>query len=1154
MKKASSLLCGGALLLSMLCASPVHAQPDDRFFKTEQHGIFQLRYLTKEAYEEGMREAGAPESEIEEYNSTFKDGELRRLPAGFEYWSAMLEPYAKGTAVLDIALLAEKDNNASASSSPVEDGPFAGQTELTATLNGWKPEEGESVANLELNHASHQDGWFTGDMEALPQNANQADLASTMLHEMAHALGLGVAPNNEGGRSSFESAPSLWTEGLRDIHGNQAFPGMTIVTESEAEALMEQGVSRSDLFITLDKEDELGRQAGVGFTGTNVAEVLNGARLAYADGGPVLAENYLPVNAWEGDEAELSHIELQNSLMSHQNYRNWNTLMEAELAALQDVGLKLDRRDWYGYSIYHSGTEDNPYVFVNKNPYYARENGAWVEGAPSLTPWGMGLHIYGSHTNVTQAADLLTKGNFGTGIRVDGEGNSLTIASGVKVHADGYKGTGLMVSYGKEHEISLRGDVQALGEGGIGARFDFGSNELGNLTEYRGSWIHSSKLEEDEVPAGGDANTSTNGPLMALRDLLPELEGPLVDSFDVSGRLAGRKAAISISRNAHVGQVNILNGARIEGDIISEWDPTFAHIQYAGDRAELLTTLTFGMAAYENGLATEDGDPNFKMRYDGNIQAPKGMLVEHAAGTLSLNGKVDVVSFSVAGQAVLNGNASYKLNEFEQAYGSFTNAGTLAPGNSIGIISIEGDYEQKASGLLSMEFTPSGAHDVLKFSGGDVTLDGGLELAPVPGFYGSGSEVCISLGDMLQFENTPTGELELPDTVEFSSPTLQMDLAWDPDSKSFTVTASREADAYASLARNGNAFAVGRALDRAAFSASGIGEVYTGLDFSGSAASVASGLDQLSPSAYANAAKLMLDGQRLYSDLILNTAAPEGDGLWHALVQPFGGYTDQPGESGWEAGRGGVIAGLERAEAGSSVGAHIVFDHVSQNGDVNGRLRGEGLFLGLHGRWAPASWNGFHTFALGRAGFETMRMDRAFSFGSYSGTADSDWTGTAGSLRVGGGWDADCGAFSFGPFAQLDYAFNARPTVDESGTPAALHLGSELFQSLRSGFGLRIYSKATPLASGLLLKAQASASWNHELLDNAGSFEACFRQAREATFNHDAEWEGRDSLGLSAGVSLDKGKGLSISLHGGADLFRHSSTSVWGKASLNWKF
>jgi hypothetical protein len=90
--------------------------------------------------------------------------------------------------------------------------------------------------------------------------------------------------------------------------------------------------------------------------------------------------------------------------------------------------------------------------------------------------------------------------------------------------------------------------------------------------------------------------------------------------------------------------------------------------------------------------------------------------------------------------------------------------------------------------------------------------------------------------------------------------------------------------------------------------------------------------------------------------------------------------------------------------------------------------------------------------------------------------------------------------------------------------------------------------------SDLQWKVQASAIWNHELLDKAGSFAASFRQARNASFSHDADWEGRDSLGLSAGVSIDKGNGLSISFHGGTELFRHKASSLWGKASLNWKF
>lgn len=91
------------------------------------------------------------------------------------------------------------------------------------------------------------------------------------------------------------------------------------------------------------------------------------------------------------------------------------------------IGYTIDRRNFYGSSLYG---DDG--IITNTQGYFLRNAAgtAYLEGQYNTASYGTGLHIYGSRNTVTQQADLLSGGLAGTGIRVDGEGNRLTIAQG----------------------------------------------------------------------------------------------------------------------------------------------------------------------------------------------------------------------------------------------------------------------------------------------------------------------------------------------------------------------------------------------------------------------------------------------------------------------------------------------------------------------------------------------------------------------------------------------------------------------------------------------------------------------------------------------------------------------------------------------------
>ncbi len=645
---------------------------------------------------------------------------------------------------------------------------------------------------LELGDGNY--GWSGKIVGQLHQKYGTVNLASTMFHEIGHSLGIGcdtrqVADTKEWYVGSDADNLLSYTAHLLDEKGNKAGAGQYIVDPTKVNAEEpEQYFQLTNLLEIADKEEQKKAfSEGKGrafFNGANVTQALGGKTFWGIDG--------IPINGWETSgwddnghalyKPELSHIELERSLMSHQNYRSYNTFMEAELALLQDIGYTIDRQNFYGKSIYESDLNGEKAV-KNSQGFFARNEAGtdYIPEKVNKSTMGVGLHVYGSRNEITQtrgdnkdiSADLFACGAGAAGIRVDGVENTVTLAGDTKIEADGQNGTGILVAYGRDHDIHVEGDVFARGDGGDAIRFDFGCGFL--PSEYRGSYIRYG-VASNATGNGMEYITSLDDmSLKFSRNVLlnvgmtdgsfsdPEHGdlGSKMGSLTVSGSMEGESHAIYIANNAFVDNINIEKGAKITGDITSDWkhfDENLFGVASA-DRKKLKIqygTKVHDYDEYCSDLVT-DLNVNGDFNYSGNITGTDNMKLKvNQDATMVYTGKADVVSVQVAEEAALYGG-SYKVNEItkyasfepkDDEAGTFINHGTIGPLDENSHMEIEGNLKSDGT-LLGQAGGEKGAILVT----GKATLDTGSKVSAVRGIHGERIRILETGGGVTGTEN-----------------------------------------------------------------------------------------------------------------------------------------------------------------------------------------------------------------------------------------------------------------------------------------------------------------------------------------------------------------------------------------------------------------
>lgn len=132
------------------------------------------------------------------------------------------------------------------------------------------------------------------------------------------------------------------------------------------------------------------------------------------------------------------------------------------------------------------------------------------------------------------------------------------------------------------------------------------------------------------------------------------------------------------------------------------------------------------------------------------------------AGRVRVNQTITVANTNVASGASLDGTG--------RIIGNLTNNGTVAPGNSIGTLTVQGNYVHNSGSVLEIEFDANGNIDLLAVTG-TATLNGGtLRFISLGGAEGSGGTFLTATGGVTgTFANVQTVGAQLPLAVIYQT-------------------------------------------------------------------------------------------------------------------------------------------------------------------------------------------------------------------------------------------------------------------------------------------------------------------------------------------------------------------------------------------------
>jgi fibronectin-binding autotransporter adhesin len=550
----------------------------------------------------------------------------------------------------------------------------------------------------------------------------------------------------------------------------------------------------------------------------------------------------------------------------------------------------------------------------------------------------------------------------------------------------------------------------------------------------------------------------------------------------------------------------------LQGDILNN-----ANVRFVNN-----TTGTFNGTIAGTGSVNFTGSGTVAFGTDQTYTGPTNVQ----SGTLRLNA-------TIASDVIVAAPATFAGNGFVN--GDVTLGGTMAPGNSIGTMTINGNYTTSSGSVQQIEIdtagTTPGVHNDLVVVNGNVTLNGGTVSVISPttaGLPGTAKYV------FLQHTGTRAGVFS---GITTNSAFLNATLVYEPNDVAFVI--ARNATTFQNVAQTFNQQQVGFYLDSNNATASG--ELGTLLDqlLTLDAVSARSALDQLAGAIYGSASQAnfqnvtmmynilrrnvrndnelgspeFLDGyadagsfgSSLDSAITLVGYTPDGRAsivpvqtsgmrprrVWNAWTTSYGSGNESDDSIGFYGAGGSLVSVYRDLDEAWKLGGFGAYNYVSLRSETPAVQRVQ-QNNGQFGTYLRGDDGTNYLLFASSMGFDNYESSRQIQFAGVNSLASGDHEGWQYSMYGEYGRQVALWPFDFEPYYALQYAYSRQNPFTETGAGIAnLGVGGVDADSFRGILGTRLLVDAMNWA-GKPVRPELHAAWIHEFLDETTSFNSVF--------------------------------------------------------------